>query len=225
MARVPTLIIFDFETGGLDATKAACTEIALQCIDGETLREVGRYTSYIAPYVAEYTQVALDYTGITIEKLNTEGKPIQQVGKEIFEWVKEMRQLTDTSSYTKKPVMVGHNVIFDIGFMQQLAKESKCDILSQFDSKKSYHGEIPIYLDTVVLSKLAWGNDETQTSFNLGSCLGRIGSEVHDAHKAINDVISTKDLLCYFINKMRSESITQNKESEIRLRDQIKFEF
>lgn len=222
--KVNSYIVFDFETGGLDGTKNACTEIGLVCLDGETLEEVGRYESYIQPYIAEYDQAALDFTGITMEKLHLSGKPITQVGKEVFEWIKEMRVKTGTTSFTKKCILVGHNVLFDICFLKQLSKESKTDILSQVDCNKN-DPSVPLYLDSIILAKMSWGDDEMMANFKLESCVGKIGSELSDGHKAINDVVGTKDLLIWCVKKLRSANEDGVSQAKIRVRDRVHFQF
>jgi DNA polymerase-3 subunit epsilon len=224
MPKVNPYIVFDFETGGLDPKKHAATEIAMLCIDGSTLQEVGRYESYISPYLFEYQKEALNYTGITMEKLDRLGKPLKQVVKEIVEWVKEMRVKTDSTSYTKKPILVGHNPLFDIGFLQQIFKEAKEDATKLFDGKLDFNNQYQFsLLDTIVLSKLTWANDEVMNSFNLGSCVGKAGIEIVDAHKAINDVVATKELLITLVNRLRSNTGTSSGD-RVRLRDKPFFQ-
>src|SRR5574343_367848 len=113
MSKVGGYLVFDFETGGFDCQKHAATEIGLIFLDGITLQEVGRFETYIKPYIKEYTQEALTFTGLSLELLSTKGEDIKVVGQRLQDWLKEMRAKTGTTSYTKKPTLVGHNVIFD----------------------------------------------------------------------------------------------------------------
>lgn len=48
--KIYTAIGLDFETGGLDCTRCACTQIALQAIRLDTFETFDRYVKYIAPY-------------------------------------------------------------------------------------------------------------------------------------------------------------------------------
>ena len=48
--RIYTALVLDFETGGLDCAKAACTQIAVQAVRLDTWQVLERYASYIAPY-------------------------------------------------------------------------------------------------------------------------------------------------------------------------------
>jgi DNA polymerase III epsilon subunit-like protein len=174
MSKINPYIIFDFETGGLDCTKNAATEIALLCVDGATFKEIGRYESYIHPYIAEYDPKALQYTNITMDMLVAEGKQLDVVFKEVAMFFKEMKEKT-SNSHTKKPILVGHNAQFDIGFLQACFKASKLDLSTLVDGAKNFFGQYqPNYIDTVTLSKLAWGQQEDRR-YNLASCVETSG--------------------------------------------------
>lgn len=223
--KINPYIVIDFETGGLKGSKHAATEIACLCITGDTLQEIGRYESYIKPYLYEYDQKALDFTGITFDKLNNLGKPLEQVVKEVASLFKEWRDKT-SNTHTKKPILVGHNPKFDIPFLQQIFKEGKEDLSRLLEGDDDFHGHFyPTYIDTIHLSKLTWGADETMTSFKLTNCIEKSGLSINDAHKAINDVEATKELLIKFVNRLRSNSGDGEAGSKIRMRDHFHFQF
>lgn len=233
MSKINPYIILDFETGGLDCTKNAVTEVGMLCVDGGTFKEIGRYESYISPYIAEYNQQALDFTGITLDLLNQKGKPLKQVVTEMSEFFKEMKEKT-SNSHTKKPILVGHNLGFDIGFLQAIFREVKMDLSTLVDGTKDYYNNYrPLYIDTIVMSKLTWGNDEMMSNYKLGTCVEKSGGSLNDGHKAINDVIATKELLITFVNKLRSQPVTvgtfnpddSGKEDLVRVRNDFKFEY
>jgi hypothetical protein len=50
-AKIFTGISLDFETGSLDCTTGAVTQVAMQAVRLDTLETTGRYVEYIAPYV------------------------------------------------------------------------------------------------------------------------------------------------------------------------------
>lgn len=233
MSKINPYIIIDFETGGLDCTKCAVTEVGMICVDGETFKEIGRYESYISPYIAEYNQQALDFTGITMDLLNQKGKSLKEVVTEMATFFKEMKELT-SNSHTKKPILVGHNIGFDLGFLQSIFKEAKMDMSTLLDGTKDYYNNYrPLFIDTIVMSKLAWGNDEMMSNYKLGTCVEKSGGSLNDGHKAINDVIATKELLITFVNKLRSQSSgggvfnlnTPNMKDLVRVRNDFKFEY
>ena len=43
-------IVLDFETGGLDCTKSACTQIAMHAVRMDNWQVIDRYVRYIQPY-------------------------------------------------------------------------------------------------------------------------------------------------------------------------------
>lgn len=229
MSKINPYIILDFETGGLDCRKNAATEIGMICVDGGTFQEIGRYEAYFKPYLAEYNQQALDYTGITMDRLESQGKPLKEVVTEVAAFFKEMKTIT-SNSHTKKPILVGHNFGFDVGFLQAVFKEAKLDFSTLIDGTVDYFGNYrPNYIDTIVMSKLTWGQTEDR-KYNLAACVETSGGTLNDGHKAINDVIATKELLIHFVNKLRSNGSgtldpnDSGKSNLIRVRNEFKFE-
>ena len=95
--KIYTGVGLDFETGGLDPVRCACTQIALEAIRLDTLEVFDCYTAYIAPYCKQelgaarrkvlrskhelaqptermdYEPRALEYSGITMERLEAQG--------------------------------------------------------------------------------------------------------------------------------------------------------
>jgi len=222
MAENP-YIILDFETGGFNASKNAVTQIGMLCIDGETLQEVGRYESYIKPYNYQYDKAALDFTGLSLDFLENKGKELKEVAREVFELIKEWHQKT-SKTYTKKPILVGHNLKFDVPFMQQIAKETKNDLSKLLEGQLDFYGNFyPGYIDTMYLAKLSHGNDISFPSYTLGNCCSKMGVELVNAHNAINDVIGTKELLISYVNRLRNINTGEGVQEKIRVRDKFHF--
>lgn len=65
----------------------------------------------------KYEQTALDYSAITMEMLRTQGVDMKKVAGEVIAFAKRS---TLSKGYQCKPVLVGQNIAFDIGFLQQL---------------------------------------------------------------------------------------------------------
>ena len=223
--KINPYIILDFETGGLKGSKNPITEIGAICITGDTLMEVGRYESYVQPYLGyEYDPKALQFTGTTLEKLSQQGKPLEVVVKEFAALVKEWHNKT-SGTHTKKPIIVGHNLgKFDKNFLQQIFVETKIDLRPLFEGEDNFYGKYePMYIDTILLSKLAFGGDETMTSYNLTACVNKVGQSLADAHKAINDVIATKEMLIEYVNRLRS-NVSSGTSEKIRFRNNFRFQ-
>jgi DNA polymerase III epsilon subunit-like protein len=217
-----SIICLDFETGGLDAQKQAITQIAFISFEASTFKEINRYESYVSPYGNyQYEDKALEMTGVTYEKIES-GKDIRTVVKEISELFSE----ANTSGHTKKPILLGHNIPFDISFLQQIFAFTKTDLSKYFDGKKDFYGNFsPNYLDTLYMSKAMWANDESMQKFKLENCCSKAGVDLVDAHSALNDVVATKELFMYLINNMRSEASISTSEDIKKTKFRTTFQF
>ena len=103
-------VVLDLETTGLNITHDQMIEVA--AIRIEEGREVSCYSSLI--YCDAVPETIVELTGITSDKLKSEGKPIEQVLKELLEFIGDTR-------------IVSHNASFDWRFLQQACKQN--DIL------------------------------------------------------------------------------------------------
>jgi len=191
-AKQNNYVVFDVETGGLSSSKNPITQIALISFDAETLDEVSRYETYVQPYNGlAYEQAALSITGITMSDING-GVPVAQMVKEVA------AELVRAKVRSKKPILVGHNVIgFDMGFLQVAFDSAKID-LSKYIEK--------IQMDTMWLSRMAWPGEEDIANHKLGTCCEKVGAELIDAHRAMNDVEGTLKLFQHFIKGGRGAS-------------------
>ena len=243
--RIFTAIGLDFETGGLDCTRHACTQIALQAIRLDTLETTDRYTVYIAPYDKqeisrskrkvlkprwelqleftgsermEYEQKALDYSGITMEMLSRQGINIRGAAQEIIAFA--VRNTFNTSA-RYKPFLIGQNIAFDIGFLQQLMNYAGLvgEFEKTFAGTKDFYGNFqPSYLDTVQLAKLAFAHDASLASYKLELVAAHLGIDLADAHDAEADISATMDIVRMLSGKMRSgqssdEAVIRQKEN------------
>ncbi len=210
------IICLDFETGGLKSKKNPATQIAYQAFELDTYKPLLEYSSYIQPYAdLEIEDEALKYTGITYAQL-ANGIDSKELVKKMCEDFKSV-----THSHTKKPILLGHNVGFDINFLTFLFTFNKVDI----EKYLSCNEGIPNSIDTLSSAKKKWAKDDKMTSYNLASCCQKAGIEIIDAHDAMNDVKATKELFFYFTNGLRSGSHDSTEETtkHTRLRNHFSF--
>src|SRR6266849_1723794 len=146
MSKVDAFAILDFETSGLKSDLCAITETAVQVIHPNSFQEISRYTEYVKsdfhpniikgdnkpdnkpinPYKGTwYFEGALNVTGLTIEFLKKNGKDYTEVAQRMAE---EFSKGKISSNKFIKPVIVGHNIVFDINFLQVLFKLAKIDL-------------------------------------------------------------------------------------------------
>lgn len=215
MHKIQSVICIDCETGGLSPTKNPITQIALVSFSLADGKEISRYQTYIEPYGdLEYKDEAMQYTGITYSQLLNEGRPIKTV---VSELIQEFQKANIAKTHTKKPALMGHNIIFDIGFISYAFKYCKADISKVLDCKEDGYGNyIPSHYDTMWLARMKYGHDESMVKYNLTACCDRVGVSLTDAHDAMNDVLATKDLFLSFMKDLRQES-SHNKESLLKV--------
>lgn len=200
--KVSPFVVIDFETGGLDKKKHALTEIAMYAIEGDSLQEIGRYESLIQPYGKEYDPKALQITGLSLEKLEREGKPFKEVCKEVEDFLNTANVYQSRTGY--KPIIVAHNALFEVGCLQHLQNEGGVPIDKLLHGMIDYYGNfIPSVVDTMHLAKFLWAANSRQKKYTLEAVMERAGIPLIDAHRAMNDVLPSTDFLKWVIKLLR----------------------
>lgn len=239
----------DFETGGLNCQECACTQIALHAVRLDTFETVDKYVKYIYPYRKQddkgatkrkvlktkwdkenaepmkYEQEALTYSAISMEMLEQDGVDIKQVAAEVIEFIKRN---TWNKGRTTKPFLIGQNIGFDIGFMQQLMeyggqmKEFQKSVRGHID----FYGHFwPVYVDTIVLGQMATCHLPDVTSYKLEIMAERLGIELDDAHDADADTTATTNIAMICAQRMRNTesggNMVMGKKEKTRLHFKI----
>lgn len=250
--NVITAIVYDFETGGLDCTKCAVTQISLHAVRLDTFEVMEKYSAYIYPYnkktnagkqqkkvlkskydsdeeeLMEYEKKALEYSDISMDLLYSMGKPLNDVCQDICDFVKRN---TLPVVANNKPFMVGQNPLFDKGFLQQIMLYSGLwgDFCKLVRGAKDFWGNFqPAQLDTIILSQLTFDNDKSVTTWKLESIAERLGVDLDDAHDADADVTATREILRVVTSRMRKQGGESNEvgslatEKREKLRDHFK---
>ena len=226
--RIYTAIGLDFETGGLDPVRCACTQIALEAIRLDTLEVFDRYAAYIAQYCKQelgaarrkvlrskhelaqptermdYEPRALEYSGITMERLEAQGVDLKEVAGAVLRFAERATLSKGTQC---KPVLIGQNITFDIGFLTQLMSYAGLtkEYEKTFAGKTDFYGNFqPLYLDTILLARLALAADTGVTSYKLELLAERLGIELDDAHDAGADVAATLEIVRVCAARMRN---------------------
>lgn len=188
------IIVFDCETGGLSSKLNPITQIALVCLDGETMGEMFRYDSFIRPYGdLEITDKALQVSLVDRKTLAKapESKEVLLMLKEFFK-----KAICKRS----KPILAGHNVPFDIGMLKAFFDFHKSNLFDFIHC----NNEIPYYHDTQKLMEKCFPAIER---YNLGNCCEQLDIPLYDAHGAVGDTEATILLLKKLFNKMKSGSV------------------
>lgn len=228
--KIYTALVLDFETGGLDCSKAACTQIAVQAVRLDTWEVLERYASYIAPYnrqdvgtakrkvlrprremeqqaagvPMDYDAAALEYSAVTMEMLRSRGLSLKEVAAEVIA-IAQRAALSKGAQC--KPILIGQNITFDIGFLQQmmayagLQKEFAQAVVGTTDFYGNFQ---PHYLDTIDLGRLALAHDPGVTSYKLELLCGHLGIDLDDAHDADADVTATLSVAAVCSARLRN---------------------
>ena len=224
MHKTHNYIIADCETGGLSHLKNPITQIALQTVNGSDFSEISRFDTFVIPYGGlTLEDQAMKFTGITHVMLQR-----GMEAKDVVKSLTEEFQKANTGGYTKKPILVGHNIQFDIGFITSIFRHCKTDLSKLLAGTTDAHGNFyPAFIDTMWLSRMKYGYDESMTKFNLGACCEKRGVDLTDAHSAQNDVTATRELFIALTMDMRNGGNGSQGEllKESRTRDTFKFAF
>lgn len=100
----------------------------------------------------KYEQAALDYSAITMEMLRTQGMDMKKVAGEVIAFAK---RATLSKGNQCKPVLVGQNIAFDIGFLQQLVNYA--GLAAEFEKTFPGAGTITATSSRTTSTRLPWG--------------------------------------------------------------------
>ena len=238
----------DFETGGLNCVNCACTQIALHAVRIDTFETVDRYVKYILPYkkqekgvkakkvlktkyeqedapMMQYEEKALTYSDISMDTLESKGEEISQVAKEVIDFIKRN---TASKARNEKPFLIGQNIGFDIGFMQQLMAYGKMEKEWEqcMRGQKDFYGNFqPLYVDTIVMGQLAFSQIPEMNSYKLDIMSEKLGIELDDAHDADADVTATTNVLMSLTKRMRSEGSGEGSDMELTKKEKTRAHF
>lgn len=245
--KLHNYVIFDCETGGLSkkdnlhALNHPITQIALIGLDGSTLDEIQRYESYIKgkfvpsfksdENVVEgylgysdvhnlvYQKQAFQATGISVEKLESLGQDAKKVCNDLIDFFEKCK----TESNFHKIILVGHNVVYDIPFLQMIFKIFKKDLSKYLQGYYDHTGTFtPVYFDTQFLSRAKCVDDSLK--HNLTEVATREGFELVNAHEAMADTIITKEIFKKYLLQLRNSG-TSDKIEQKSFRENFKFEY
>ena len=181
-------VVIDLETGGLNPSQDALLEIAIVFLGWDAkghFYPARTLFFHVEPFLgAGLDPEALAITGIDPFQPLRFAIPEKEALHQIFLAIEE--ELKKTSC--QRAIWVGHNVWFDLAFMQAAVKRSG------FQSVP-YHSFTT--LDTATLSAVMLG----ETVLARGARAAKIPFNVNEAHSAIYDAEKTAALFCWLVNR------------------------
>lgn len=202
------IIVFDFETTGLDPVTQDVVQIAAQAYNCRTLDpyEKGDFSIYLKPHHEDtVSEEALRVNGLTLDFLYEKGVDPQVGWQQFADWI---------NTYNKKrtrfgaPIGAGKNIRnFDMRFIQE--------------AKKRYFKKPPLFFSDRVQIDLedllfAWfENDGEVTSFAMDKFVRPyFGLSMSGAHNAVVDVQQTGELITRFLRLHRLLKSRKNKNGD-----------
>lgn len=168
--KYKNILTFDTETTGLNFLSSKIIEFG--CLyEEEEYNELLQWDN-----IKELPKVIVDLTKITMDQINDIGKP----SKEVIDEMKDMFENSD--------LIVAYNLPFDITMVENNIKHYYPD----FD----FNNLDCDYLDVLaIIRDYKQFNKRAGETHKLESACKKWNVELNGAHRAINDVIATKDLL------------------------------
>ena len=157
------------------------------------------------------------------DMLKQQGVDIIKVANDIIAFAKR-----NTASVGKqcKPILIGQNIQFDIGFLQQMMNYTGLmeEFEKTFAGTKDYYGHFqPHYIDTILIGRLAFAADKEVTSYKLEIVASQLGVDLDDAHDAAADVTATLDVLGVYTSRLRNnEGTTMSTQQRDKTRKHFK---
>ena len=169
-------LIIDTETGGLSPINNALCSVALKVYGKEISKEI-----FILPHEElEYDKRAMEITGITKDYLLKKGIPEKNVIREILTFINE--------NFDGRPFVLGHNVGFDIQFLDALFKRHTN---ARFSELVHIHRKDTM-LNMLFLRDSGLVDCPSLSLVNCYSCLSKKDPE--NTHSALGDVLITEEL-------------------------------
>lgn len=154
LENLQSYVVLDVETTGFDPRNNRIIEIGMiKVTDG---KETDTFSSFINPGSPIPPHITT-LTGITDDDVSS-APFFDEIANEIV-------------SFMGEAIIVGHNVQFDIGFMQ--SEFIHCSIRKDFE-----------YLDTLALARKAFPNLK---SHKLSNLIAHLGFKENQSHRALDD--------------------------------------
>ena len=169
-------LVIDVETGGLNPKEHAICSITMKAFGKGTYQNI-----FIKPQPnLIYTPEAMALTGISMDYLAQFGVDEETAIKNTISFVR--------GNFDKRPHILGHNVDFDLGFMNELFKR-KANI--------TFNDLIHVHKKDTMLNSLFLRDSGVVDldSLSLGCCYTKICKKNPlNAHSSHGDVLMTEEL-------------------------------
>lgn len=208
MAVRNNILVFDFETGGINPHTCQPTQLAALALDGAKLTMLGSFNSEIwaetdddlaiEKGLAPLQEGALKVTGKTREQIAKAPKP-KAVWSKFVDFVQKYNK---NNTQWGRPIACGYNIInYDLPIIDRMAKA-----FGPYDDNylrsKLFH---PIRKIDMMDDMFLWTeNDPTIASISMDNVRKRMGMSEDGAHDALQDVKDTANIMIKFLRARRA---------------------
>lgn len=183
-------VVVDIETSGFEPERHAILEIAavIPALTPQGRWEIGTMRSiHVQPFAgAEFDAASLAFN--RIDPFNPFRKAAAVDERDALEEIFQLAREALTEHHCSKAVWVGHNVAFDLGFLNAAAARHRI-------KKNPFHSFTTF--DTATLSALMLG----QTALAKASKAAGFEWDNRSAHSARYDAERTAELFCWMLNR------------------------
>lgn len=183
------IISCDTETTGLDPLVHEVTELAAIALNGWDYQphHAGKFHVFIRPQKPEIASAkAIQVAKESYEKAMDIGVEPKVAYRHYMEWVDSVN---DKQKESTKPMLCGHNVLYDYNMITENAKRLKL-IKTEKDIPWDYHT-----IDTWAIMFFLFESDPTVNRFNLDTFLEKLGlARTGKTHGAMEDVELTTQI-------------------------------
>ena len=193
-------IVLDLETGGLDKLKDAILQFGFVVLDLD-FKELDKGETLVKSEKRNVTPKALEINGLNLEECENKGATREQ----LYEGIKKIFEKFTVGNF--KPIVVGHNSGFDIGFLNELFLEFEDD----FGNYREMYFVCTKFQMFQRYPNLA--------AHSLKACCSKFNIVNEKSHTALSDTLATAKLLVE-LSKEAVSSIELSEEERI-----VKFSF
>ncbi len=173
-------VVFDIETTGLYSNTNKIIEIGAVKI--KNMEIIDTFSVLINPNEMLSDKI-IKLTGITDNMLEEKGDIESEIDKFI--------------DFIGKSILVGHNVKFDIGFLNKAVKDVKGEELEN------------TFIDTVTLCQGIFNGNDKFKNFKLDTIARNLGISLKTHHRALEDAKATGKILIHCLKVLEKDGITR----------------
>lgn len=203
-----TIIVFDFETGGLDISTLEPLSIAAVALDPRTLQEKDRFESLMRPIdPLNVSARAMEINKLDIEVL----KKAPEQGLVWAEFVRFCAKHNPKKGVTTAPIPAGKNIRrFDLPICERL-----CRTYGNVDKKgePNIFNRLELY-DINDFVRMWFESDPELKNNSMDSLREYFGMSKTGAHSAMTDALQEADLIVRFLKLHRSLKTKKNRKGE-----------